>query len=326
MLSSPEAHTKRALRPATPRWSARTHGEGDDVPDIMLGQLLSLLSALLWAFSVVLFRMSGRSMTPVGLNLFKSAVALLLLVPTLYFFGGGYAPGGHVLDILILFLAGAVGIAVADTVFFQGLNLVGAGLSQIASCSYSPFVILMSFFALGERITPGDGLGAVLILSGIFISARHDPPRGVGPSELRKGIILCTIAMALNALGVVIGKPVLNRTPVLWATTARLAGGVLTLALIALFVPRLRNAWRAFVPHRSWRIALPASVIGTYLTMLVWIAGMKFAPVSIASILNQTSAIFVLPVAALMLREPITPRKLIAVGLALGGVALVTLA
>ncbi len=293
--------------------------------ELLLGQLLSLVSALLWAFSVVLFRLSGRSMTPVGLNLFKSAVAVLMLVPTLLLFGRGWDPGGHVPDVLILFVAGAVGIAVADTVFFQGLNLVGAGLSQIASCSYSPFVILMSFFALGERLTPGDGIGAVLILSGIFISARTDPPRGVGTAELRKGILLCTVAMALNALGVVIGKPVLNRTPVLWATTARLAGGLLTLALIAWFVPGLRRSWKAFIPHRNWRIALPASVIGTYLTMIVWIAGMKFAPVSIASILNQTSAIFVLPVAALMLKEPITLRKLAAVALALGGVALVTL-
>lgn len=293
--------------------------------DIALGQMLSVLSALLWASSVVLFRLSGRSMTPVGLNLFKSTVAILLLVPTLVLFGGGFAPLEHGLDILILFIAGAVGIAVADTVFFQGLNLVGAGLSQIASCSYSPFVILMSFFALGERISLGDGVGAVLILSGIFISARHDPPRGVGPSELRKGIALCTVAMALNALGVVIGKPVLNRTPVLWATTARLAGGVLTLGLIAALAPGLRRSWRAFIPHRNWRIALPASVIGTYLTMIVWIAGMKLAPVSIASILNQTSAIFVLPIAALTLKEPITVRKLVAVGLALGGVALVTL-
>jgi drug/metabolite transporter (DMT)-like permease len=293
--------------------------------DALLGQSLSVLSALLWAFSVVLFRMSGRSMTPVGLNLFKSVVALVLLVPTLVLFGQGYAPGENVADVLILFLAGAVGIAVADTVFFQGLNLVGAGLSQIASCSYSPFVILMSFFALGERLTPGDAVGAVLILSGIFISARHDPPLGVGPAELRKGIVLCTIAMALNALGVVIGKPVLDRTPVLWATTARLAGGLVTLAVLALVVPGLRRSWRAFVPHANWRIALPASVLGTYVTMIVWIAGMKLAPVSIASILNQTSAVFVLPVAALMLRERITPRKLIAVALAVGGVALVTL-
>jgi len=295
------------------------------VSNLLLGQLLSVLSAVIWAVSVVMFRMSGRSMTPVGLNLFKSAVAIALFVPTLLVFGGSFAPGERLLDTLILFLAGAVGIAVADTVFFQGLNLVGAGLSQIASCSYSPFVIIMSFFALGERLTLGDAIGAGLILSGIFLSARHDPPRGIGSAELRKGIILCTIAMALNALGVVIGKPALNRTPVLWATAIRLAGGTITLALLAGLVPGLRKSWRAFIPHRNWRIAIPASVIGTYVTMIIWIAGMKFAPVSIASILNQTSAIFVLPIAALVLKESITARKLLAVGLAVGGVALVTL-
>ena len=70
---------------------------------------------------------------------------------------------------------------------------------------------------------------------------------------------------------------------------------------------------------------MPAAVLGAYLAMIVWIAGMKYTQASTASILNQTSAIFVLPVAALMLHEAITARKLVAVALAVAGVVLVTL-
>ena len=49
------------------------------------------------------------------------------------------------------------------------------------------------------------------------------------------------------------------------------------------------------------------------------------AQASTAAILNQTSAVFVLPIAALVLREPVTRRKLGAVALAIGGAALVVL-
>ena len=52
---------------------------------------------------------------------------------------------------------------------------------------------------------------------------------------------------------------------------------------------------------------------------------MKYAQAGAAAVLNQTSTIFVLLLATLFLREPFTPRKLVAAVLALGGIALVTL-
>ncbi len=65
--------------------------------------------------------------------------------------------------------------------------------------------------------------------------------------------------------------------------------------------------------------------MGAYLAMIIWLGGMKFTQASTASILNQTSAIFVLPVAAIVLGERITRQKLLAVILGVAGVALVTL-
>ena len=72
-------------------------------------------------------------------------------------------------------------------------------------------------------------------------------------------------------------------------------------------------------------VALPAAVTGAYISMILWVAGMKYAHASVAAILNQSSAVFVLPVAALVLHEPITGRKLAAVGTCMAGIVLVTL-
>ena len=89
--------------------------------------------------------------------------------------------------------------------------------------------------------------------------------------------------------------------------------------------PRCLSAWKVFRPSRDWKLSLPASVIGTYVAMIVWIGGIKFTQASTAAILNQTSAVFVLPIAALVLKEAVTARKIGAVAMALGGVVLVTL-
>lgn len=295
------------------------------MPISYLGETFAILTALIWAVSVVLFRMSGRRMSPLALNLFKNVVSAVLLLATMLVLRQEFLRDVPALDYVLLALSGIVGITLADTLFFKSLNIVGAGLSQIVSLAYSPFVILFTFVFLGERLTIGDFAGAVLILGGILITTTKDVPGGLSTSELRRGVGIATVAVALMALGVALAKPVLDRSPVLWATSVRLFAGIVALVALTALSPRHRSLWRVFRPSSSWKVAIPASVLGAYLAMITWIAGMKYTQASTASILNQTSAVFVLPVAAVVLKEAITAKKLAAVGMAIAGVALVTL-
>ena len=114
-----------------------------------LGEMLSVGAALLWAGSVILFRKSGRSYPPLALNFFKNIVAAVLLLLTLLAVRQDLFRQAPLLDYALLALSGVLGIALGDTLFFKSLNIVGAGLSQIASLSYSPFVILFTFVFLG---------------------------------------------------------------------------------------------------------------------------------------------------------------------------------
>lgn len=296
------------------------------MPVAHAGEILSVLAALIWAFSVVLFRLSGRGLPPLSLNLFKNVIASVLLAATLLATAHRTLPQAPLGDYALLAVSGILGITLADTIFFKSLNLVGAGLSQIVGCCYSPLVVVMSAVFLRERLSLGDLLGACLILSGVLLSSGHEPPPGVARKDLRRGIGLGVFAFALMALGVVIAKPVLDRSPVLWSSTVRMVAGVAALALIGVVSPGKRYVWKAFRPSPAWRFAIPGAILGAYLAMVIWIAGIKYTLASTASILNQTSAVFVLPVAAAVLRERVTPLKLAAVALALAGVALVTLA
>jgi drug/metabolite transporter (DMT)-like permease len=51
---------------------------------------------------------------------------------------------------------------------------------------------------------------------------------------------------------------------------------------------------------------------------------MKYTLTGIAAILNQTSTIFILLFASLLLGEPMTRRKVLAAGLAVAGILVVT--
>jgi drug/metabolite transporter (DMT)-like permease len=290
-----------------------------------LGEIFSVLAAVVWAVSVVLFRLGGRAMGPLALNFFKNVVATLLVLATFPIVGQEILRDAPVLDYVLLALSGILGITVADTLFFRSLNIVGAGLSQVVSLAYSPFVILFTFVFLGERLSPGDIAGAAMILGGVLLTTWHAPPVGLTRKDLRVGVAVASLSVALMALGITIAKPVLDRSPVLWATGVRLYAGVVSLSIFTLASRRRRYVWSTLVPSAAWKFCLPAAVLGAYVAMVIWIAGMKFTQASTAAILNQTSAVFVLPIAAIVLKEPVTRRKLGAVALAIAGVTLVSL-
>jgi drug/metabolite transporter (DMT)-like permease len=69
---------------------------------------------------------------------------------------------------------------------------------------------------------------------------------------------------------------------------------------------------------------IPGTVMGTYVSLLFWLGGMKYTLASTASALNQTATLWTFVLAALLLREPVTWKRLAGLLLGLGGVAMVT--
>jgi drug/metabolite transporter (DMT)-like permease len=118
-------------------------------------------------------------------------------------------------------------------------------------------------------------------------------------------------------------KPLLERSPVLWAIEIRLIGAAVSLFVMLGFCRRRREVVRSIMEAKGWKYTIPGSFLGTYIALMFWIGGMKYAPASIASALNQTSNIFIFVFAAVFLKESITRYKIIGMVLAVIGVFLV---
>ncbi|WP_417446237.1 DMT family transporter [Kangiella sp.] len=71
---------------------------------------------------------------------------------------------------------------------------------------------------------------------------------------------------------------------------------------------------------RDWRILIIASVLGTYISMMLWLGGYKHTDAIIASVLNETSIVFIVLFAWLFLKEEVNRRRLAGVVLAFLGV------
>jgi drug/metabolite transporter (DMT)-like permease len=290
-----------------------------------MGEIYALACALVWAFAVILFQRSMERVGALALNLFRSSVSVPLLLITLALTGTPLLRAAPARDYLILVASGVIGIAIADTLFHYSLNLVGAGISAIVSTVYSPMVVLLTFLFLGERLSAVHLAGMVLIASGVFLSGRLVPPPNRTHRQLAWGIALGAIDMLLLVVSVVLAKPVLDHSPVIWATAVRQCGAFVVLLLMAVTSPRRREHFSVYRPAESWRFMLPGSALGSYVALILWIAGFKYTLASLAAILTQTTTIFILLLAVIFLHERMTPRKLLAAALALAGVLLIVL-
>jgi drug/metabolite transporter (DMT)-like permease len=284
-----------------------------------LGETLAAASALAWAIAVILFRVSGRRVHPVGLNLAKTVLALAVMAPTLFVLGEPLAPAVPASTTILLLVSGVLGIAVSDTLFFYALNRLGAGLTAIVDCFYSPFVIALSFVMLAERLTVVQFLGAALVVSAVLTLAKEGRQEHIARRDLALGILYGILAMFFVAFGIVMVKPILGTVSVVWSTFVRLAGGALALVLLVPFLRGRRAILSPLLEPRNWKVLVPASFFGSYLSLILWMGGMKYAQASVAAVLNQLNTIFVVILAAVFLKERLSGWKVLAVALAFIG-------
>ena len=304
------------------------------------GEFFALASPLCWALAIVLFRRSGETMPPFELNLLKNSVALFCMVLTLLGVlllgamdsglneavpAGPFLPEFSGWDWFIILGSGALGMAAADTLYLRTLNLVGAGRAGIIGSLLSPFVIVMSAVYLAERLTSWQWAGFALVMTGILVVAIKRYQTEVSAELLRKGLFIGIAAVAMMALGIVMVKPVLEQGPFLWVVTLRLFGGVAAMVLLVAVRHQWRNLLAVYRKPHPWKLTLVACLLSGYVGSLLWLAGYKLIPASEASIYNEAQGGFMVLLAWLILKEPITSRKILGIILTVAGVMVMLL-
>jgi drug/metabolite transporter (DMT)-like permease len=289
-----------------------------------VGEILSLMAAILWAIAIVLFKKSGESVHPVALNAFKDILAMILYIPALAIAGVAFFQDYPASDYVLLLVSGIIGIAVGDTLLLKSLNSIGAGAAALVACLYSPFIIGLSYVWIDERLTWLQLLGVAMIISAVLETTRETDRKTSNTKARLAGVGWGVLAQAAMAVGVVMIKPLLDEAPVLWVLQVRLVGGVASLLLFLAITPARHRILSTLMIRKSRGYTVSSSLLGGYVAMGCRLGGIKLTKASIAAALNQTSTIFVLVFAALVLHERITRGRVLAILLAVAGALLVT--
>ena len=273
------------------------------------------MCALMWASAVVLYKHAGESMSANTLNLVKNIIGIVLLLPTALLLEGLVIPNLNLQEWLIVFASGYLGIAIADTLYLMTLRTIGASRTAIVASLYSPFVVLFSILFLDESLALWQWLGLIMVLAGILVVVYRRNAQSVESTQLFKGLLLGASSVFMTAAGVVAMKPILsdqsNNESFFWLVTVRMFAGVVGMLLYLILKRQIKSTIGVvFAESHKWKTIFAASFCGSYLALLFWLAGFKYANASVASVLNETANVFIVILAALFLKESIDRRKL----------------
>ncbi len=289
-----------------------------------MGEILSLACALSWAIGVVVMKHCGRSYPPLSINIFRNFFSFIMLLPLILIFEWNEIFSYTRENLLIIAISGLIGITLADTLFLYALKNIGASLMAVVECIYSPFVVLLSYLFLDEHLNLWQTIGFGLVLSAILIITVKPKTKPTGDKVLQ-GIGVGLFATLIMSGALVMIKPILNQTPLLTTIGFRFLVANLGLMIVVGLQKKPAQVLRPLWGMQNFKDLLPSAFFGCYLSMILWIAGVKYTTASVAAILNQTSTVFIIVLAVIFLKEKITLKLVASSILATAGVLLTTL-
>ena len=265
------------------------------------GDIFAILTALCWSSGVIFFQVSGRILSSLQINLLKNIIGVIGFIGFLAVQRNEFPVFTHH-ELWIMVISGTFGVAVGDLFFLASLRRLGASLNAIVSTTYSPTIFLLAFFMFGEVISLQAYCGGALVIAGILIGTL-EIPKNRSRRNISWGVFYGFIAQALTAFSVLLLKPIMEIHPVVPIALVRfITGAVLSIGFLVFTKgsSALRETIKQGFKHPP---LIMGSIMGTFLSVIFWLAGYKYTLAGRAAIYNQLSTIFIILMAAIFLKK-----------------------
>jgi len=181
--------------------------------------------------------------------------------------------------------------------------------------------VLLALIWLGERPSATQCLGIIFVLSGV---ATVMWVRLSGEDQVSKfaGVAWGLAAVVCMAVSVIIAKEALERTDSMEAAFVRMLAGTVGIFLFAQATRQMDSSLKNLLDLRFAALFVLSVFVVTFGGFWLSLVAIEKTEVSIANTLNSTEPLFVLPIAAFVLKEVITVWVVVGSVLAVVGIAL----
>ena len=167
-------------------------------------------------------------------------------------------------------------------------------------------------------------IGGVLVITGIVI-ATYKLPQIVKNNDLYIGIIFGVFAQIFNAFSVLLVVPIMENNPIIYIALIRFSIGLIVTAAVLVYRSGIHGLFYTLKEGLGNTTILIAAILGTYLSVIFWLAGFKYTLAGRAAIYNQLSTILIIIMAVLFLKETMNVKKWIGITLSIFGAILVSM-
>ena len=291
--------------------------------NINMGDIYAIMTAFCWSTAVILFDISSKKLDSYQLNVIKNLIGVCGFIISIIFLDIPF-PNFTSSEIWILMISGVVGVAIADLFFLTALKKLGSSLLAVVSTIYSPSIFVIAYIMFHETITLQSYIGAILVISGIVVTT-YKAPKALAKNKLYLGILFGVLAQFLTAYSVLLVRPIMENNPILIIAFYRFSIGLcVTIGILA-----FRKGFLSVISTIQTGIRTKSIVIGaflgTYLSVIFWLAGFKYTLAGRAAIYNQLSTVFIVIMAVVFLKEDISTKKFIGLLLSVSGAVIVFL-
>ena len=281
----------------------------------MLGELLTILSAMIWALSSVFYKAGLKTMKPTTVNTIRPIVALFFLVGVIIITGDFKDISNLTTrDIIYIFLSTISGVVIGDLLYMFSLRTVGIARAYPISNTYPLFTILMAGLFLGEIITFKLISGAILIIIAIFLISEKD-----FELDIKKGVIFALGASFFWGASMIIMKLAMSTINPIVFSTIRM--GIFALFLL-LYTMRYEKIEFTKI-NRNWIIVAIGGILDLGVGIPLFLEALKYIDASRAAPLNGTAPIFAIIFTILFTKEKVTSRIISGVILSFLGVLII---
>lgn len=284
------------------------------------GLFFLVSSAVLWGTVPVATNIIyGLAETnPLSIGFFRLSLSLVLLVPAALRETGRQHWRLPRRDLTIILLFG-VATALYQVCFFAAIPRVGVTVtSLVAICTAPVIVTVMGALLLGEHLRGRVVLALAAAITGTVLLVGVKPPAPGDSQQLLSGLLLALGAALSYATVTLCSRALTGRYKALQLVAIGMASGALILLPFALL-----TGLAVHYPPAGWALLLHLGLLPTALAYLFFFHGLRFTPVTVATIIILLEPLTSTVLAWLLFGERLGALGIAGAALLLGAMALI---
>lgn len=299
--------------------------------NLIVGQLLALLTAACWAQNSIIYRHLGEQVGSDAVAHIRMWIALPMVMLLAYTMEGSFFPTSLSLRTYVFLLSsGSIGYFFTDLLLFKAYVLLGSRESMVIMTLSPVVTAIFGFLLFAEALNSIQILGMVTTIGGVALMVLLDR-RHKGQQEEQKtkakGFLYAILASVLQSLSFLLAKFALEETGPISTNLLRNVGGLVTFILFyGVYKRTLVRHFTLFRRPKAVTLLVLAAFAGPVLGMSSQMKAFTLAPVGIVTTITQVTPVLLLPFDRFILHKRITASSLLATLLSILGVAILFLA